>query len=52
MTTDGDSPRAYRLGRQAMRQVATIVTPDSLLRWHRQLIAPQMDLRRDLHTPS
>ena len=31
--------RAFRLGRQALRQFATIVTPDTLLRWHRQLIA-------------
>ena len=31
--------RAFRLGRQALRHVATIVTPDTLLRWHRQLIA-------------
>jgi hypothetical protein len=41
--TDDDrrrlAARAYRLGRQALRQVATIVTPDTLLRWHRQLIA-------------
>jgi putative transposase len=28
-----------RLGRRVLRQVATIVTPDTLLRWHRQLIA-------------
>ena len=27
------------LGRWVLRQVATIVTPDTILRWHRQLIA-------------
>jgi putative transposase len=31
--------RGHRLGRAALRQVATIVTPDTILRWHRQLIA-------------
>src|SRR5262245_48189488 len=31
--------RAYRLGRRALREIATIVTPDTLLRWHRQFIA-------------
>jgi transposase InsO family protein len=31
--------RAHRLGRAALRDLATIVTPDTLLRWHRQLVA-------------
>jgi hypothetical protein len=30
--------RGHRLGRQVLRQIATIVTPDTILRWHRQLI--------------
>ena len=40
--TDGDRRRlavpAFQLGQRALRQVATIVTPDTLLRWHRQLV--------------
>jgi len=31
--------RGHRLGRQRLSQIATIVTPDTILRWHRQLIA-------------
>jgi hypothetical protein len=38
--------RAYRLGRHALRHVATIVTPDTLLRWHRQLIARKWTYRK------
>jgi hypothetical protein len=41
--TDDDrrrlAARAYRVGRAALHQVATIATPDTLLRWHRRLIA-------------
>jgi transposase InsO family protein len=41
--TDDDrrrlAARAFRVGRRVLRQVATIVTPDTLLRWHRQLVA-------------
>ena len=27
------------LGRKALRELTTIVTPDTILRWHRQLVA-------------
>ena len=42
LTDDGRrrlAVRAYRLGCALLRRVATIATPDTLLRWHRQLIA-------------
>jgi putative transposase len=29
----------HRLGRRALAQVATLVTPDTILRWHRELVA-------------
>jgi putative transposase len=31
------------LGRKALEQLATLVTPDTLFRWHRQLIAEKWD---------
>ena len=31
--------RAHRLGRAALRDLATVVTPDTLLRWHREPVA-------------
>jgi len=34
---------AKALGRSILRKLATIVTPDTLLRWHRQLIARKYD---------
>ena len=41
--TDDDrrrlAARAYQVGRAVLREIATIATPDTLLRWHRQLIA-------------
>ena len=40
---DGERRRlaefGHRLGRRLLAQVATIVTPDTILRWHRHVIA-------------
>src|SRR5215475_10820400 len=38
--------RGQRLGRRVLRQVATIVTPDTILRWHRRLIAQKWTFER------
>src|SRR3954463_3157506 len=48
--TDDDrqrlAARAYRVGRAALREIATIATPDTLLRWHRHLIASKWTYAR------
>jgi hypothetical protein len=31
------------LGRKALMELTTIVTPDTILRWHRQLVAQKWD---------
>src|SRR5687767_8803773 len=35
--------RAKALGRKVLTQIATLVTPDTLLAWHRKLIAQRYD---------
>ena len=35
--------RAKKLGRRLLAQVATIVTPETLMAWHRKLIAQKYD---------
>jgi hypothetical protein len=35
--------KAKKLGRSLLSQVATIVTPETLLAWHRKLIAQKYD---------
>ena len=41
MTANGAaSPSKVKLlGRKALQEIATIVTPDTILRWHRELVA-------------
>jgi putative transposase len=38
--------KGQRPGRRLLRQVATIVTPDTILRWHRRLIAQKWTFAR------
>ena len=33
------------LGRKALSELTTIVTPDTILRWHRKLVASKWDYR-------
>ncbi len=35
--------KAFALGRKALNELQTLVTPDTLLRWHRELIARKWD---------
>jgi hypothetical protein len=36
--------KAHALGRKALNELETLVTPDTLLRWHRQLVASKLEL--------
>jgi putative transposase len=40
-----------KLGRQALAEVATIVKPDTILAWHRTLVARKFDGSRQRKTP-
>ena len=35
--------KAHAIGRKALRELTTIVTPDTILRWHRELVAKKFD---------
>src|SRR5262245_25349251 len=40
-----------KLGRQALAEMATIVKPDTILAWHRQLTAQKFDVSRQRNAP-
>ena len=42
--------KGKRLGRRVLRELGVIVTPDTILRWHRELIARKND-RSDKRRP-
>ena len=37
--------KAHSIGRKALRELTTIFTPDTILRWHRELVAKTFDSR-------
>jgi hypothetical protein len=41
----------HRLGRHVLRQIATVVTPDTILRWHWQLVARKWTYARKRRQP-
>jgi hypothetical protein len=47
---DGERRRlavlGHRLARSLLVQVATVMTPDTILRWHRELVAAHVDVSR------
>jgi putative transposase len=40
-----------KLGKQALKEVATIVTPDTILRWHRKCVARKFDGSKQRNAP-
>ena len=44
--------RAWGLGRKLLAQVATLVTPDTLLAWHRKLMAQKIRWQCEAETRS
>ena len=53
--TDGERQTladiGHKLGKQALKEVATIVTPDPILAWHRQLVAQKFDGSQQRQAP-
>jgi putative transposase len=53
--TDGDRETlaaiGHKLGKQALQEVATIVKPDTILAWHRKLMAQKFDGSKQRQSP-
>jgi putative transposase len=53
--TDGERKTlaeiGQKLGKQALKEVATIVTPDTILAWHRKLVARKFDGSQQRQAP-
>ena len=53
--TDGERKTlaeiGHKLGKQALQEVATIVKPDTILAWHRKLVAQKFDGSQQRKTP-
>lgn len=53
--TDGDRKTlaaiGHKLGKQALQEVATIVKPDTILAWHRKLMAQKFDGSKQRQSP-
>jgi transposase InsO family protein len=53
--TDGERKMladiGYKLGKQALAEVATIVKPDTILAWHRKLVASKFDGSQQRQAP-
>jgi hypothetical protein len=53
--TDGERKTlaeiGQKLGKQALKEIATIVTPDTILAWHRRLVAQKFDASSQRKAP-
>ena len=43
--------KAYALGRKVLNELETLVTPDTLLRWHRELVASKWNYSQRRNRP-